>query len=74
MSMSIFVNVLASNGEHHMRSGLLAILAYLLSTATPAAAASTEWMAEDCANAAQSFFQDFEAAAKHQLPVFLQQD
>ncbi len=44
-----------------MKPGLLALLAVLLSVATPALAQSPEWMAEDCANAAQSFFQDFEA-------------
>jgi hypothetical protein len=43
-----------------MKPGLLGIFAFLLSTATPAMAASPEWMAEDCANAAQSFFQDFD--------------
>ncbi|MCB1371416.1 MAG: hypothetical protein H6896_09945 [Rhodovulum sp.] len=44
-----------------MRPALPAILATLLSTAIPALAASPEWMAEDCATAAQSFFQEFEA-------------
>jgi len=44
-----------------MKSGLLGIIAFALSSATPAMAASPEWMAEDCMVAAQSFFQDFEA-------------
>jgi hypothetical protein len=46
------------------RPGLLAVLACLLFTANPTVAASPDWMAEDCANAAQSSFQDFEAKAE----------
>ena len=44
-----------------MKSALLAIIAFVFLTAAPAMAASPEWMAEDCAVAAQSFFQDYEA-------------
>ncbi len=49
-----------------MKHALLTTLALLASTATVALAESPEWMAEDCASAAQSFFQDFEAKAEMQ--------
>lgn len=49
-----------------MKHALLMAFALLASTATVAIADSPEWMAEDCASAAQSFFQDFEAKAELQ--------
>ncbi|MDK3074297.1 hypothetical protein QO034_14390 [Sedimentitalea sp. JM2-8] len=39
------------------------ITAWTLSSVLPALAQSPEWMAEDCAVAAQSFFQEFKAEA-----------
>jgi hypothetical protein len=43
-----------------MKTQLLAIATLTISSVFPAHAQSPEWMAEDCAVAVQSFFQEFE--------------
>lgn len=44
-----------------MKIRFIGAFALVLPAAIPAFAQSPEWMAEDCAVASQSFFQDFEA-------------
>jgi len=47
-----------------MKNRLLAVIGLSLAALSPAFAQSPDWMAEDCAVAAQSFFQEFEANAE----------
>jgi hypothetical protein len=50
------------DNEHKtMKNQFLVVIAWTVSSAFPVFAQSPEWMAEDCAVASQSFFQDFEA-------------